>query len=43
MFTIRTYESEELQKIWAGYIEGPGWVIFIPANGGLPVIYQIED
>lgn len=38
--SIHIYESEELRKIWLGYVTLPGWIVFIPADGGKPAIFQ---
>lgn len=39
---FHTYADENLRKIWVGYITLPGWVIFIPADGGKPSIFESE-
>lgn len=35
-----TYADKNLKKIWLGYITVPGWVIFIPADGGKPLVFE---
>lgn len=38
---FHTYEDENLRKIWLGYVTIFGWVIFIPADGGKPSIFEV--
>lgn len=37
---IHEYTDENLKKIWACYITIPGWVIFVPADGGRPLVFE---
>lgn len=40
MYQIKEYESEELSKIWAGYLETETHMIWLPFGGGQPFVLQ---
>ena len=42
---IHTYSDEQLQKVWAGYVEPEdrSWILYIPADGGEPVLFTSRD
>lgn len=42
MYEFKTYEDPELQKIWAGYVEGPRYTTWFPADGDWPVTFPNE-
>lgn len=37
---IHIYQDEGLRKVWLGYITILSWVIFIPADGGKPSVFE---
>jgi len=40
MNILKKYQSEELQKIWLGYIETETHITWFPVGGGEPFVME---